>query len=475
MHKYKFLSLLDALSEKEFKSFGKFISSPFFNESKKMLELYWLIKIFFLSRNLKNLSLEKISDSIYKKYDYTKTRKLVSDFSLLLEDFLIHSSVESDAIGKRMYLFQRLINEESGNYEIGSISKLNDISVSDGKSFYFLKLKLAGEDIAAKKFSLHTAKLADKITDFAGAIDKQYFFLKLHLYHLLIQNDFQNENEILNYGFTNQDRLFGYIEKNAELFRLSEPRIYLYYFVLKLIKGRKTEGIYRETENIIEQNRKFLNPSDNGFIMQSVITYIINEINLGKYDRPEIIPDIFGKIKAKGYFEKLKDLNYKIFIETVHFAVLTNNPGFAEYFIWDYYKKINSGIREDSLNLALAMLRFEQGRYGETRDHLMKIENRSYIFYLISNSLLLKIYFEENSLKYIRPPVDSFRHFLKRNKTVPQYYKISFSLFLNYLTKLTSVKKGSVKDVLKIEYLLSNEKYFYGKKWVEEKLRIMSR
>jgi len=176
----------------------------------------------------------------------------------------------------------------------------------------------------------------------------------------------------------------------------------------------------------------------------------------------------------RGYLKSLTNIYHITYIEIIHFAILAGEYKFVEAFIWGHFSKITNKFKDDTLSLVLAMLRYEQGRYKETRDYLLKIKNKSYVFYIMSNSLLLRMYYEESSFKYINPLVDSFKHYLNRNNTVPSYFKESFLLFLKYLTKLTSAKIRNSKNVIKIEYILSNEKYFYGKMWIEEKIRILN-
>jgi hypothetical protein len=310
----------------------------------------------------------------------------------------------------------------------------------------------------------------EKIKNLTDSVDQLYIFIKLYVSHILVQNNFINEVDITDYGFASIDSIVNYIKKNIEYYKKNEPRIFLYFLVLKLIRERSIEKIYTEVEKYVEDNRLFLSPDDIEFSIYTIITYIVAEISRGKYEKMDLPVEVFKRIEANGFLLKIDNFNHFTYIQIINFASFLNDFEYTETFIWRYFPKISVYYKEDSLNLGLAILRYSQKRYEEAKEYLDKVNFKTYGFYLLTNSLRLKIYYEENSLKYIPHLIDSFKHYIKRNKSVPQFYRESFSNFLNYLSKLTSLKKGNIKDAYKTEYILSNEKNFYGKKWIENKL-----
>jgi hypothetical protein len=474
MFKYKFLNILDSLSYSEFKTFSKFINSPFFNESKRMIEFYEFVKKFYHNHTFNILTPELISEGIFKteNYDSVKTRKLISDFNKLVENFLVHYSIDKDLIGKKTYLSNQFRKKELGKYydnEIDDIKKQINNSSREGKSHYYFQLKLADEELFMKKYDIDNEKKIKKIKYFTDSVEQLHIFLKLYIYHILVQNNLAGESTINKYGFENLDKQIKDIEKNIVLFETGEPRIYLYYLTLKLITLKNPDKIYPEIENYIEKNRELLNTEDIEFSIYTIISYLENEISSERYEKIDVAVRVLKRIDEKGFLNKINEINHFTFIQIINFALYLKDIEYAEVFLWRYFPKLKK-YKEDSMNLAIASLRFAQGRYSEAKDHIKKIDNKTYEFYLLTNTLLLKIFYEESSLKFIHPLVDSFKHFLKRNKHVPGYFMESFSLFLSFLTKLTSLKEKKHKDVFKFEYELSHEKKFIEKKWIEEKV-----
>lgn len=58
MHKSNFIELLKIFTPKEFKEFGEFLNSPFFNKNDNVIKLYNYIKKYF--PDLENVNLKKI-------------------------------------------------------------------------------------------------------------------------------------------------------------------------------------------------------------------------------------------------------------------------------------------------------------------------------------------------------------------------------------------------------------------------------
>lgn len=84
---------------------------------------------------------------------------------------------------------------------------------------------------------------------------------------------------------------------------------------------------------------------------------------------------------------------------------------------------------------------------------------------------MLKIYYEQKSFESAISLIDSFSHFLSKNKIVPVLEKERFGKFLKYLNVLIKIQTGSAyaKDLnLKKEILNSGN--IISKRWLIEKV-----
>jgi len=479
MHKYKFLNVIDSFSDYEFKNFGKFVASPYFNESRNLTEMYEVVKRYYISHTFDKLTPEIIYEAVYKdgNYNYVKARKLLSDFTLLAESFLVHYALGNNILQKNEMLADEYLNRNLDKYSENEIGILNNILFKNSagmKVFLSAKQRLMERDFATKKDVTEKNIRIEKIKEIYDINYKLGLFEKIYIYHLLIQNNIQDDEELVENGF---ESLTDFIGKTAGIEFTNEPEdrgLELYFMILQIIAEKDILNIYNKTEEFLSKNRDFIKSGDIEFIEYTIINSLINEINRGRFTDISLLLNVFKKIDFKGYFDNLTEINHITFVEIVHFSILMDEKAFAEAFIWKYFPKINPYYKVDSLNLAIAVLRYGQKRYGEVRYQLSRVKFKSYGFYLIANSLLLRMHYEENSLNYIYPLADAFKHYLKRNKLIPEYFRKSFGLFISYLIKITSIKSGRKKDVFIIEQRISSENNFYGKEWLLNELKLLN-
>ena len=84
---------------------------------------------------------------------------------------------------------------------------------------------------------------------------------------------------------------------------------------------------------------------------------------------------------------------------------------------------------------------------------------------------MLQVYYEMNNFEPAISLLDSYKHFLKSDRTITEFYKKVNSDFLKYYTKLLKVKmgeKGSTADELKRLVLSSDD--FSNKDWINKKI-----
>lgn len=479
MFKYKFLNVIDSFSDYEFKNFGKFVSSPFFNESRYLTAMYEVVKRYYMSHTFDKLTPEIIYEEVYREgeYNYVKARKLVSDFTLLAESFLVHNALSNNILQKNEMLSDEYLKRNLDKYsefEIGNLKNMLFENAAGMKSYLNATQRLSEKDFATKKDVTEKNIRIEKLKEIYNINFKLSLFEKIYIYHLLIQNNIQDDEELVENGF---ESLTAFVENKALTALANEQEnrgLKLYFMILQLIAEKDILNIYNKTEEYLAENREFIKSADIEFIEYTIINCLINEINRGRFTDLSLLLDVFKKIDFKGYFDNLVEINHITFVEIVHFSILLDEKAFAEAFIWKYFPKINPYYKVDSLNLAIAVLRYGQKRYGEVRHQLSRVKFKSYGFYLIANSLLLRMHYEENSLNYIYPLADAFKHYLKRNKLIPEYFRQSFGLFISYLIKLTGIKSGRKKDTFIIEQRISSEKNFYGKEWLLNELNLLN-
>jgi len=79
----KLFKILRTFNPREFKNFGKFLNSPFFNESKKLISYYNFLKQYYPLFDINIHSLIKYFTKIYTNEEFN--RKKLGDLSYQLD------------------------------------------------------------------------------------------------------------------------------------------------------------------------------------------------------------------------------------------------------------------------------------------------------------------------------------------------------------------------------------------------------
>ena len=98
MDNYKLFDVLRIFNKKDFKLFGEFVNSPYFNKSIRVTDLYNILVKFYPIFMNRNLTIEKLFEGIYpgENFDYHKINNVISDLYQLSEKFIIQRQMEKD-------------------------------------------------------------------------------------------------------------------------------------------------------------------------------------------------------------------------------------------------------------------------------------------------------------------------------------------------------------------------------------------
>src|SRR5260221_1031452 len=90
MQNFKLIDVLVSLNKKEFRNFGEFVSSDYFNKNKNVIKLYDVLSKYYPKFANKNLTVGKIFNKVFKdeKFNYPKINNVISDLYKLSERFL---------------------------------------------------------------------------------------------------------------------------------------------------------------------------------------------------------------------------------------------------------------------------------------------------------------------------------------------------------------------------------------------------
>lgn len=453
------LTEINVLSKEEFKRFGEFIYSPYFNRYLTIRKLYQFLKKVYPGINNSFASIRNISLYVYgeEKPNTVKIRKLVSDFKLLFEKFLLCGEVLNDNAESRLKLLAALRKKflmELYAAKLESMKDLTDSEFGMDAEFYLNKMNYFDE-LFTYYFTVGNAKAEQY------SVKKIQYLNYYSIYKNLVYN-YNFHSDIMNHGKSAklQENLIGevyrIIEKNKKLFEDKFPDIItLYYGNLMFVSS--DERYYHKLLKYYQKNKSKFNSN------LHTMYYILSENFLKKiswkFKKQEYERKLFDLRKTlfdDGHYEKfltegrnmLSSDFFRIFIDAVNLKEFD----WAESFVKSTNKYLLQNERAELTKLTLAIVNFFKKDYPGIAETINETGKKNVYFYVYSRFLKMMYLYERGDYTSVNFEAEAFRKFYTRN--------------LNKEGRLKSLYEKCKVFLSRIQYLymLNQKSKYSGKK-----------
>lgn len=482
MQKTKIVEFLKCLSKNELKDFGKFVSSPFHNTRKELIQFYEVLKKYFPLNDNNPVDKEKIFNELFpgKKYNPAVIDRLNSNLFILTREFLTIISLRQEPFFFE-YLLLMEMNYHKTDYFFEKELQYARNSLNKNKFHYLMFFGKYHLEFVRSVFYLQRNKQEVicgnvlksgeyRVFDFITAMANCY--QGLHSNKSKFNFDFQNSvpelfiKHIDFEGFMND-----YKQINSEYFNY----VSYYYYCIMCYKYPENENYYKFLKKFAYLDFEKLEDGEKQRRYDILNGYCITRINKGN---PKFVKESFDnqkdflENKFTDYIKNEKHKFFTFFRNFVYSGLTCKEYDYIEKFISDYRMKLPDRLREDTLNIANSQLYFEKKQYTKAIECLSLIQFTHPHFKIDVKMLYIKIYYELNDEGALETFIDAFRHFCSRNKFIENNQKTDYLNFLNYIGRLAKIRSTENKDsLLEIKNEINNKIINYSeKKWLMEKV-----
>lgn len=470
--KSKLAELLGGLTKEEYKRFGLFIRSPYFNKSNTQEKMYNYFKSRLDRLNDPKITRESIWQQIYpaEKFDDTNVRKQISNFTKMIEEFLVTLETEKDEAwkdNKLLSVFSSRKLDKSFNRKINEINIFYGETENKNTDYYlnYLNTQRIVFDHQATKLKAPE----ESINELSKSLDLYYLSLKLlHYYDILNLRMHYNKN--IEFDMWAFDEIIRFIERNKDEIQTKHSTIYSDYLSVVMLLNPTEGKFYNDLKEYITGNKKELGGEGIDRFYIYLYNHSIYRLNRGfVLDNNELF-DIIKIIDA----ENVPIWNY--FAYHIYYVNSVTNAARAGEFDWaeDFIKrrkdKIQDDIRNETHSLAMANLYFTKRDYNNALKYLVNVDYPNYSYYLMSKDMLVKIYWERSESEGVISTIDAMRKFMQRKELIPQRLRESYTNFINCVSKM--VDRDSEDKIFEIKKLLEKEMISADKKWVIDKMNL---
>jgi hypothetical protein len=466
MYKTKLVKILKSFSKSEIKAFGIFVRSIYGNSDSKILLLLNEIINNFFEFNNKDFTKKHLYKKIYpnSRYNDARLRKLISYLNNLAEEFLTHQGLKKDDFARKLYLLRELSlrNSDTVFEQEAALIEKKMKKYPRNTTFYhnrFRFLNIINSHHALRKRSIAVDNYQKEADSFF-----HYFFIEaLNVYIYLI-----NEKKISNREFelTLFNEVIGHLGTKPYSEILS---IQVYYNCLMIILAEEEKYFH-----ILREIQKKLEYKIHGDELR--ITYIVlqnfcvSQVKKGiiKFKREAF------ELQRESVLKRLHLTGERIhiftFLNIVSEAVSVGELVWAENFIKENRSLLEPEHEFDIVNLSYAKCEFSRKEYEMALTRLGKINMEYSQFKLSVKTLMLMIYYELTLYDSAISLLDSYKHFITRDKLLPEIDRQNHINFIKYFSEVLSLKMSSegIPDIIRKNILSSGG--LIEKEWLLEKI-----
>lgn len=476
MKNSKLASLLSKLDKNEFKEFGKFVKSPYFNSNAKVVKLYELIAKHFPEFESAKLSKENIYKHIYpsEKYNDSTVRGLLASMLKLGEEFLVVSHFKVEKHYYDEFLLSELADRrifDLFNINYKKITEELENSNSKDEEYYYLKFRIETKrnSILSKTFipltqkdipgDMRTEDSDALINFFLISLYKRYNYLLTKMGSLNVSAEMDFLNETLDYlGRKDLKKI---------------PTLNFHYNRAMLYLSGMDEKYFLKLKDILFNDFNSLDHTERYNIMAVLQNYCVQKARDKEDAMGQIQYELYNFAIEKDIltFDNVEPVHHILFSNIVTAMLFVNKIDEAKNFIKKFKTRVAPDRMESAENLNMAKICFKEKKYEDALTLLVKVRHEDVFYKIGIKNLYAMIYYEMNYIEELFMQLDSYKSFISSNVLLGKRLKESHSNFVNFLLKLVKLKDIGKKD--DIEYLEHEIKKTYsltGKAWLLKKI-----
>jgi len=490
--RHKVLDIFRTFSEYDIKAFSKFLNSPFFNESEKLIRLFNILISFYPSFNSNLLTDKKISENLSPNLAYNKStiKVLFSNLyncslnylmvkNLMYKPFESQDLLRNELFSRNLY---RYVEENIIRFE--SSGKINEnIDVS-----YFLNMFQLYTDKSNLIYLKNSKKNKELIDQDIDALIKRGVYLT-YFFVMEFMREFDNLTSIgATYEFSKQqnliyklfnalnfESLFDLLIQNANNKKYSIVlKIYLSLYLT--FSNFDTETFYYEYKKLVLNNLNLLSIDEKRFHISRMLKYCMLKRDSSafsvKFDNELFY--VYDFLLKKGYYKSTVTEFFpdELFRNILKLGLKLKKYNWVLNFIKNYVKRLIPDRRKNMQNFSLAEYYFSRKMFKDSLKYLHKVVIDDFIFKLDIKNMMLITYFELREYDAALSLIDSYNHFLSGDRTLSSNQRIRYKNFVNATQKLILLKTSAGKHpTIDLELRLKND--FPYKQWVNEKFNVI--
>lgn len=440
MRQSKLVKSVNALNAWELRHLGDFVHSPFFNKHPRVTRLFELLIAGAAPRGAGELNRERIFAELFpgEPFHEQRFKDLLSLCMKTLRSFWTHFRLRQDEVATGMALVEEMRDRDQENEFEKACRQVEKVLQKSNEKMHIIRMKeLALQESKINYLSTrHSRKVEDSLQVLSDQLDTYYLMAKLK-YGV----EMANRQNVLGQQFALGllepvlDHLKahpGLLERNSDL--------RLYFLIYTFVREEDPAAFARFLAEVPVEGQRF-SQIERRELYTYAMNFCIQQFNKGKRHYLQTLLQLYqlalgdDTLLEEGW---LSHWNYKNIVSA---GLKAGDFTWTAEFIEGYKPRVRPDERENAYTYNLASLHFAQHNYSEALRLLQHVEFQDVFYHLGAKVMLLKSFYELREDEALANLCDSFRLYLKRNKTLSQYhYTVNYNL-VTFTRRLAELRR----------------------------------
>jgi len=461
--------LLSRFKPAELNRFKRYLSSPYFNESEELFGLFQLLHD-QLRAGQPELSRTEIWRALYpsQPFDDAKIRRMLSELTNHAFDFLAIEDFRAEKQWGQVFLLERFNDEQLEKHFQGickKASKSQDQRPYRDAAYHFFQNRIEQARYNRDEVSAQLEQKKQQLESADYHLDAHFFTQKLRYYceALSFENIFSVGMEV-----SLPEGLLGYL---AGVPLQREPSVRAFYLAVLMFLHPQEEERFRALKDFLTKNGRYFPAAELRILYTHLNNYCVHyQINTGNSDYFRELFENFQLMLREDIIVQNGALSFQDYKNIITVGLHIQAFEWVEAFIQDYTSKLPAVHQENALNYNLAKVYFHQQKYDQVIEQLRDVEYQAHVYALGSKLMLLKTYFEKEEYLALDSLAESFKIYLRRNKTISRDVRQQYLNWLRFVKRLSNLPPGDRTGLQKIRQQIDDCKALADKGWILEKV-----
>lgn len=464
MQNSKLVRTLQVFDPEELKRLGKFLRSPFYNANPAIVKLYRLLRSGYPDFEAPKMTEEKVFKKLFpnRAYDHQKMLNLMSDFTALLEKYLVVLQLEAEETLQKKLLLRAYAKRPDCyavfSKKLSGVDKHLDAKPYRNEHYYREKMELnlqffshPGTDMAKEGMDSlrHALQYFEAYKSLAGA--------KLQC----ARNDWRHA--------VGTRRSIDAVQENPAL---ANPVYVLYEKLDSLQREPADRTTMLQLVRYFIDHAQVFDPDDKSNVLKILLNYSNRLINQGDMDSIKTSLELYKTGLAYDCFLVQGKMKETTFFNIVTAGTRCREFEWTEHFMQTYQVLLDAKVRADALALAKGQWHLEKQEYLKATEFLQHsfAEPQS----IVKAKVLLarswcELYWEDAGyLELLLSQLDAFDKHVWRNKAVAPRLLKGVQSFIGFTRKL-ALRKAEGKAMTELRSAILQEPNVILKDWLLSK------